>query len=168
MQSGEEPNLFEAEIMSRVTQPNNRDLKTTGLFITLAALADNEDLCHERLKALLYHWTHTTWSTLKLTKLIACVEIHPESNTMNNWHGHILAVFDRRFTATAAAKRMLCDNWEAFVLNSYGNQSIRNEWLRNEKAALSYMGKGGHWVLLEEGEVGFFDPIRTEEARAKH
>jgi len=87
---------------------------------------------------------------------------------MNNWHAHIVVTFNRRFTPTAAAKRMLCGGWETNILALLPNQSIRNEWLRTEKAALAYMGKGGHWVLMEEGARGYFNPIRVAEQRAKH
>ena len=90
---------------------------------------------------------------------------------MNQWHGHLLITFDKRFTPTAAAKRMLCETsgWETIL-----EQIIRegyhpsNEWLKTEKGAIAYMQKGGHWVLAEEESLGYFNPIRTQEAREKH
>jgi len=88
---------------------------------------------------------------------------------MNNWHAHIVVTFNRRFTPTAAAKRMLLEEWdsqlEIMVRPTYASN---NQWLRTEKAALAYMGKGGHWVLMEEGARGYFNPIRVAEQRAKH
>jgi len=70
-------------------------------------LADTEESADHRMRELVKYWQSAEFSTLEVEHIIGCVEIHPESATMNAWHGHLIITFNRRFTPTAAAKRMI-------------------------------------------------------------